>query len=93
LVRALLGAWGAAVTSTSANARGQAPATDAGAVAAALRALKVDDVLVLDGGPLPPSAPSTIVAIDDDSVRVLRAGAVSQDALRNQLSGTGINVR
>jgi hypothetical protein len=24
---------------------------------------------------------------------VLRAGAVSQDALRNQLSGTGINVR
>jgi L-threonylcarbamoyladenylate synthase len=92
-VRALLSAWGGAVTSTSANARGQAPATDASAVAAALRDLDVEDVLVLDGGPLPPSAPSTIVAIDDDRVRVLRAGAVSQDALRNQLSGTGINVR
>jgi tRNA A37 threonylcarbamoyladenosine synthetase subunit TsaC/SUA5/YrdC len=50
--------------------------------------------MVLDGGTLPQSQSSTILAVEDDhTARVLRAGAVSTEDLRNQLSGIGIDVR
>ncbi|HEX2167195.1 MAG TPA: L-threonylcarbamoyladenylate synthase [Longimicrobiales bacterium] len=93
LVQAVVGAWGGAITSTSANAPGTEPGADTEAVLAALTALDAHDVLVLDGGRLPESAPSTILAVEDHTARVLRAGAVSPEDLRNQLSGIGIDVR
>jgi L-threonylcarbamoyladenylate synthase len=92
LVRALVRGWGGAITSTSANAPRSAPARDAAGVFAALEALDAHDVLVLDGGTLPESASSTIVAVEDHTVRVLRAGAIRTEDLRNQLSGIGIDV-
>jgi L-threonylcarbamoyladenylate synthase len=93
-VRALTGAWGGAITSTSANAPRTPPARNGAEVAAALRALGEPDVMVLDGGTLPQSQSSTILAVEDDhTARVLRAGAVSTEDLRNQLSGIGIDVR
>jgi L-threonylcarbamoyladenylate synthase len=92
-VRALIGAWGGALTSTSANAPGVAPARDADDVEAALRSLDAADVLVLDGGTLPESLSSTILSVEDNEVRVLRVGAIGTDELRNQLSGIGIDVR
>lgn len=75
-VQALLRALGEAITSTSANAPGEAPARDAPGVEAALALLDGGDVLVLDGGELPPSAPSTIVDASVSPPRVVRAGAV-----------------
>ncbi|HEX6134153.1 MAG TPA: L-threonylcarbamoyladenylate synthase [Longimicrobiales bacterium] len=91
-VRALMAAWQAPITSTSANAPGSPPARDADGVLAALEEIGVRDVLVLDAGRLPESAPSTIVAVADHRVRVLRAGAIGIDELRNELSGIGIHV-
>ncbi|HEX6306910.1 MAG TPA: L-threonylcarbamoyladenylate synthase [Longimicrobiales bacterium] len=91
-VQALTAAWGAPITSTSANTPGLPPARDVEGVVAALDALGAQDVLVLDGGQLPESAASTIIAFDDHSVRVLRAGATSTAELRNELSGIGIHV-
>lgn len=93
LVQALTHAWGGAITSTSANAPGSPPARDAAEVVAALQALDAHDVLVLDGGTLPESPSSTIVAVEDHTARILRAGAVATEDLRNQLSGIGIDVR
>lgn len=92
-VRALTRAWGGAITSTSANAPGSPPARDAAAVVAALQALDARAVLVLDGGTLPESPSSTILAVEDHTARILRAGAVATEDLRNQLSGIGIDVR
>lgn len=92
-VRALTAAWGGPISSTSANAPRTRPARDCPAVLAALQALDAADVLVLDGGELPESASSTILAVEDHTARVLRAGAVATEDLRNQLSGIGIDVR
>lgn len=85
-VAAILAAADGPVTSTSANRPGEAAATDA---AGAARAAEADggpgreaDLLVLDGGALPPSPSSTIVDCTADPVRRLRAGAVSLERLR-----------
>lgn len=92
-VQAVIGAWGRAITSTSANAPGTRPARDAEEVCAAIDALGASDVLVLDGGTLPESASSTILGVEDHTARVLRAGAIGTEDLRKQLSGIGIDVR
>jgi L-threonylcarbamoyladenylate synthase len=80
------------ITSTSANAPGTSPARAAAEVDRALYSLGAKDVLVLDGGELPESAPSTILAVSDGRARIVRAGAVSGDQLRERLAGTGIDV-
>ena len=68
-LRAAVSAAGGIVASTSANLEGEPPAvTAAGPVAE-----QAD--LVVDSGPLS-GVPSTVVAVDGDSVRVLREGAV-----------------
>jgi L-threonylcarbamoyladenylate synthase len=93
LVRALTAVSHGPITSTSANAPGSPAARDGEAVIAALHALDAHDVLVLDGGELPVSASSTILAVDDHTVRVLRAGAIATDELRSHLSRIGIDVQ
>jgi L-threonylcarbamoyladenylate synthase len=93
LLRALTAVSPGPITSTSANAPGSPAARDCEAVLATLDALAARDVLVLDGGELPISAPSTILAVADHTVRVLRAGAIGTDDLRSQLSGIGIDVQ
>lgn len=70
------------ITSTSANRSGQAPATSAQQVSADLGDM-ID--LVLDGGPSPGGPPSTIVALADGRVRLVRAGAVSWDRVLESL--------
>ena len=78
-VRALLGAIGAPLTSTSANAAGEPAATSADDVARALERLGwPDDLWLLDGGVLPPSAPSTVVDCSTEPARIVRAGAVPE---------------
>ena len=81
-VRALLEALKEPITSTSANLPGVAPAQSAQEVIDVLNELGASGVLVLDGGLLPPSAPSTIVDCSEDPPRVLRAGAITNEALQ-----------
>jgi L-threonylcarbamoyladenylate synthase len=85
-VRALLQALDAPVSSTSANAPGGEPARSADEAAAAIARLgDGEEWLVLDGGVLPPSPPSTLVRCIGGDVSVLRAGAVPEDQVRTVL--------
>lgn len=83
-VKAILGALGEPITSTSANLAGQPPARSAEEVRGVLAALgEPEEVWILDGGEaLPPSPPSTIVDCSGRRPRVVRAGVVSIDELR-----------
>jgi L-threonylcarbamoyladenylate synthase len=76
---ALAAAAGGALVATSANPAGGPPPTTAAGLDPALRA-RID--LVLDGGDTPGGAPSTVVAVEEGRLTLLRAGAVSIEALR-----------
>lgn len=68
-LRSVLSALGTALASTSANAPGGPPPASAEAAATG------DTDLVVDAGPLS-GQPSTVVRLEGDAVRILRAGAV-----------------
>lgn len=80
-LRALLDELREPITSTSANTPGDPPASSADDAAAVVNELGALDVLLLDGGVLPPSAPSTVVDCSGERPRVLRAGAITTEAL------------
>jgi L-threonylcarbamoyladenylate synthase len=80
-LRTLLARLGEPITSSSANLPGAAPATNADEVAAVLTELGRSDVMVLDGGQLPPSASSTLVDCLHEPPRLLRAGVITTEAL------------
>lgn len=73
---ALARAAGGALVSTSANLSGGPPPVRVEELAPSLLA-QVDHVL--DGGPTPGGLPSTVVAVEGDDLRLLRAGVVSFD--------------
>jgi L-threonylcarbamoyladenylate synthase len=81
-LRSLLDGLGEPITSSSANLPRREPAADANAVAEILRELGADDVLLLDGGQLPPASPSTLVDCSVHPVRVLRVGGIPVAKLR-----------
>jgi L-threonylcarbamoyladenylate synthase len=84
VARALAAGLGHPVTATSANLAGEPPArTLADARSAFGRKVKV----FLEGGTLNAAAPSTVVAIEDDTWRLIRAGAISELQLAAALSG------
>jgi L-threonylcarbamoyladenylate synthase len=80
-VRALLQSLGEPITSTSANTPRNRPATSTEEVVKVLEALGRADVLVLDGGVLMPSPSSTLVDCSVTPPRLLRAGAITVEAL------------
>jgi L-threonylcarbamoyladenylate synthase len=80
-VRALLEVLREPITSSSANLPGAPPATNADEAAAVLDELGRPDVLVLDGGQLAASLSSTLVDCSNEPPRLLRAGAITLDAL------------
>lgn len=84
-MRRVLQALGAPITSTSANEPGQAAALDAGGAARAVERLGGTGILILDGGPLPPTPSSTVVDASRVPPRVVREGAVSLTALRTAI--------
>lgn len=89
VLRDLLERAGGWITSTSLNAHGAAPARTAEEAAATLGAMgpaRVPTVL-LDGGGLEPSPPSTIVSLVGDRARILREGAVAADVVERVLAG------
>lgn len=82
-VQQLLQAFGEPITSTSANRPGVPPATTASDVVSQwTEAIHRGALLVLDGGALPPSQPSTVVDCTGPFPRVVRVGAIAVDALR-----------
>ncbi len=78
VARKLCDAWGGAVTSTSANRSGRPPARSP-------EEMKLAGVaLVLDGGLLPPSPPSTVY--DPTTRRILRQGAIPESEIESALN-------
>lgn len=79
LAQRLILACGTAITGTSANPTGRPPARSA----AQVRAFFGSEVAtVLDGGTTAGGEPSTLLQLDEDGARLLRAGAVDEGALR-----------
>jgi L-threonylcarbamoyladenylate synthase len=69
---------GGAIACTSANRSGEAPARTAGEVAAAFGP-ELD--LILDGGLAPGGVPSTVIAVEGDSLHLIREGAIPREHL------------
>lgn len=79
----LIRAHGDALTSTSANRPGVPPAMAAAEIVAQWpAAIARDTLLVLDGGRLAPSAPSTVVDCTGTRPRVIRPGEIPARVLR-----------
>jgi L-threonylcarbamoyladenylate synthase len=76
--RTILRACGGALAVTSANRSGGDNSLTAEEAAAALP----DVDLVLDGGVCPGGRPSTVVDLSEDTVRIVRVGAISEDLIR-----------
>jgi len=91
-VRAIIEAFGAPITSSSANAPRHAAARSCDEACEALTKLEATDVIMLDGGTLAHSPPSTVITFEDGIVRVKRQGAISTDEIRDRLKGSGIDV-
>jgi L-threonylcarbamoyladenylate synthase len=79
----LIAALGSPLTSTSANRPGVPPAMRAGVVVEQwTNEINRGLLMVLDGGTLPPSEPSTVVDCTGRRLRVIRPGAISASTLR-----------
>jgi len=84
VARALAAGLGHPVTATSANRAGEPPART---LVEARIALGDKVKVFLEGGTLTAAAPSTVVAVEDDTWRLIRAGAISELQLAAALSG------
>jgi L-threonylcarbamoyladenylate synthase len=80
-VRNFVRAMGGALTATSANPAGQAAARTAQEVASYFP--KGLD-LIIDSGPAPGGLPSTVLDVSGPTVRLIREGAVTKEALEEQ---------
>jgi L-threonylcarbamoyladenylate synthase len=83
IARAICRAADGPITATSANRSGEAATADPDEVE---RALGEDVDLLIDTGPTPGGAPSTIVDVTGAAPRLVRAGAVPWDAIEAWLS-------
>jgi L-threonylcarbamoyladenylate synthase len=86
IARALAAGLGRAITATSANRSGDAPART---IAEARAALGAAIRVFVDGGTLTGAVPSTVVQCDRSEWRLLRAGAISAEEIEAALS-TGV---
>ena len=82
VARALAGATGHAVTSTSANRTSLPPIVRAADVIASFGE-RID--LVLDAGPTPGGLPSTIVDVSEGGAKLVRAGVIAWDRVLKSL--------
>lgn len=95
VARAILAAWAAPMTSTSANRTGQPPPRTAQEAARLFEGRpeldELDDVVlcIVDGGPRREAAPSTVVSLTGPAPRVLREGPISADEVVRALERTG----
>ncbi len=90
-VARLIDAYGDPITSTSANRPGTPPALAAQEIVEQWSdAVNSGALMVLDGGTLQLSPPSTIVDCTTDSPRLIRPGAIAIDTLRESLPALDI---
>lgn len=73
------------ITATSANLSGQPACYSAQQVAAHFKKRKFQPDLIVDAGKLPKVKPSTIVALDGESVKILRVGPISRRVILDNL--------
>lgn len=90
--RVLARVFGRPLTATSANQPGAPPATRDAEVRAAFGAGIADGRLTVVQGQSPGGQPSTLVAVEGGSVRLLRSGAVPVSALSDVLGPLGLNL-
>jgi len=83
VARALAQGLGRAITATSANRAGEAPART---IAEARAALGTTVKVFVEGGTLTGGAPSTVVQCDRTGWRLLRAGAIAIDEIEAALA-------
>jgi L-threonylcarbamoyladenylate synthase len=81
---AVIEASGGALATTSANRSGEKEACTA---EEALEALGDRVELIIDGGCSPGGVPSTVVAVADDSLRILRVGALDPELVERVYRG------
>lgn len=87
VARALSAGIGRPITATSANLSGQPPASTLDQARAALgEKVKV----YLEGGKLTASAPSTVIAVDRNGWKMIRAGAISERQIAVALAGDAL---
>jgi len=84
IARALAAGLGHPITATSANLSGEPPARSLAEARAMLRA-KVK--VYLEGGNLIAAAPSTLVAVNRETWKIVRPGAISEDQIAAVLAG------
>ena len=82
VAQALARAFASCITATSANLSGRSPALTADEVAAAF-GTRID--AVIDAGPAPGGAPSTIVEVVNDRPVLRRSGAIAWDRVLESL--------
>lgn len=75
---ALAAGFGRPISATSANLAGQPPAAD---LETARRKLNDKVKVFVDGGRLSGGAPSTLVAVNQDGIRIIRSGAIGEREL------------
>lgn len=90
VARAILAAWGAPITSTSANRTGEPPPRTAEEAARLVEGRAGDDdvVCVVDAGPRADAAPSTVVSLIGPAPRVWREGPIAADEIGRALERT-----
>lgn len=88
-VRDFIRACGGALTATSANTAGDAPARTAEEVA---RYFPDQLDLIVDGGVSGSDKPSTVLDVSGATPRMIREGAVSRDELRKTLRPLGVDL-
>lgn len=86
-LRALLDDIGHGLTATSANRSGGEPILEPGEVAVLLAG---EDAIVVDGGTLPGGAPSTLVAIEEGGLKVLRTGRFPAERLLEEFGRSAV---
>lgn len=92
---ALLAAWRGPLFSTSANRRDAPPALRVADAADALAGPPGGDAIALglveaeDGAPVPAGKPSTILDVASDPPRLVRAGAIPLDSIREVVEVVG----
>jgi L-threonylcarbamoyladenylate synthase len=87
IARALAAGLGRPITATSANRSGQAPIADPATVR---DVLGTDIEVILEDGVLSGGAPSTVIEIVGRAYRIVRAGAISDDAI---VAATGLRAQ
>jgi L-threonylcarbamoyladenylate synthase len=84
MLQQLIAAYGAPITSSSANMEGENAGTSGDAITTMFPdACIAGTLLVLDAGALPPSLPSTVVDCTSEPPRLVRPGAVSVAELQS----------